>query len=93
MGRGLNKMKTIHKICGEVVTPRKCTTNTPVLVELVYAEYGKPLKELNGEDLLYGTEKIPKLLSVIRAVQKKKKEVAKEFYKLEKEVFDDLNNL
>ena len=76
-------MNTIKNICKNIIGPMNYKEDTKVLVERVYKEYGLDLVRLNGIDLLHGSSKVPKLMSVIRRIQLAKKDIARRVLKVE----------
>ncbi len=68
-------MQTIKLICNDLITPKTYKEDTKELTVKVYKEYGLSLSRVNGTNLLFGSSKIPKLMSVIRRIQLTKKAV------------------
>ena len=71
-------MVTIKDICKSLITPRNYKSDTKELTVEVYQQYGIVLGRTSGTDLLFGTPKVPKLMSVIRRIQMAKKAMKKQ---------------
>jgi len=70
-------MKTIKGICRDLIGPMNYKEDTKMFVEKVYTAFGVVLERTSGMDLLHGSAKVPKLMSVIRRVQLAKKDIAR----------------
>jgi len=68
-------MTTIKAITRDLIGPMNYKTDTKVLTEQVYKKFGLELTRINGVDLLYGSQATPKLMSVIRRIQMRKKQI------------------
>jgi len=69
-------MQTIKEICKSRIGLMNYKQDTKTLTEMVYKEFGLELIRVNGLDLLNGSSKVPKLMSVIRRIQITKKGIA-----------------
>ena len=76
-------MTTIKDICRSLIGPMNYGADTKELTELVYKEFGLDLVRISGYDLLYGSQAVPKLMSVIRRIQLAKKDVARRVKRVE----------
>jgi len=69
-------MANIKDICKSRIGLMNYKQDTKTLTEMVYKEFGLELIRVNGLDLLNGSSKVPKLMSVIRRIQITKKGIA-----------------
>ena len=77
--------KSVKVICDELITVKNFElVSTKEFVEKVYGMLGWPLIKVDGEDLIHGTREIPKLMSVIRRVQLRKKAIREHLVAVEK---------
>ena len=81
----VTNMTTIKDISNALIGPMNYKQDTKSLTEEVYKKFGVDLERTNGIDLLHGTSKVPKLMSVIRRIQLSKKAVARRVRKAELE--------
>jgi len=78
-------VKTIKDICDEIITVKNYDEiSTKEFVEKAYKKLGWHLSAINGQELLYGTRETPKLMSVIRRVQLKKKAIREHLIAVER---------
>ena len=71
-----NKKRTIKQVCREVISENDLSISNNILVVRVYSDILRiNANELSLGEVLFGTYTVPRIQSVIRAVQRRKKEI------------------